>query len=69
MSIKKRDEILSNALNEGTPEEALKILKGAGMFTSIQCHGYGINNGNDNNLVRLKNKETKKTKKWWQFWK
>lgn len=62
--IKKRDEIFSKALLARSPEEAMKILRDAGMFASMQCHGYATNTVD----ISLKIQD-RYNKKWWQFWK
>lgn len=56
-----REETLSKASLAKSPEEAMKIFRDAGMFTSIQCHGYAANAAN--------NVDNSVPKKWWQFWK
>lgn len=63
--MKKQDETLSRALLTKSPEEAMKILRDAGVFISIQCHGYSMNSVDDSLIV----KNMYNTKKWWQFWK
>ena len=64
MSKKKCEQALSKALDAKSPEDAMKILRDAGMFMSIQCHGYS-NNYTEHSLIQ----NTYNTKKWWQFWK
>jgi len=68
----KTEEVLSRALLAKSPEEAMKIFRDAGMFTSIQCHGYTTNNANniDNNANNIDGSvlDEKKQKKWWKFW-
>lgn len=56
----KIEEIQSKASLAKSPEEAMEIFRDAGIFMSIQCHGYAANNVNNSE---------KKPKKWWQFWK
>ena len=70
MTKNKYEELLSKA-----PEESMKIFRDAGLFDSIQCHGYAICGRDNNNKDREDDLKTDKEddlkgdKKWWQFWK
>lgn len=65
----KTEEILSKASLAKSPEEAMKIFRDAGMFASIQCHGYATNNIDNVDNVDNPVCDEKQPKKWWQFWK